>query len=153
MAFNSTCTSASDDVFGPAVHGCRDNFDFTLLFEQTILSIAPSALLLLCTPVRLVQLGKSSVKTLYTPILATKAVGVARRLSSYKQNPDVSRQLPWPCWGSKSPSLPSGPRMPPPGPQFQQQPYRFWMQLPSYLYPPPSMYALYAPPRCSTYTW
>lgn len=35
---------SSDDNFGPVIHGYRDDFDFTLLFEDTILSIAPSIL-------------------------------------------------------------------------------------------------------------
>jgi len=45
MAFNSTPGSSclNDDTLGPVVVGCRDNFDFTLVFEQSILSIAPSA--------------------------------------------------------------------------------------------------------------
>ncbi|TVY47392.1 ABC transporter [Lachnellula occidentalis] len=37
-----------DDSFGPIVsRGCRDYFDFTLLFEQSILSIGPSILFIL----------------------------------------------------------------------------------------------------------
>ncbi|ETS76400.1 hypothetical protein PFICI_11787 [Pestalotiopsis fici W106-1] len=36
----------NDDGFGPVVRGCGRDFDFTLLFENTILSILPSALVL-----------------------------------------------------------------------------------------------------------
>ncbi|EAW08899.1 putative ABC transporter [Aspergillus clavatus NRRL 1] len=43
--------ACDDNAFGPVInHGCRAAFDFTLLFEQTILSIAPSALFLLLAP-------------------------------------------------------------------------------------------------------
>ncbi|CEJ92394.1 hypothetical protein VHEMI08049 [[Torrubiella] hemipterigena] len=37
----SPCTN--DDAFGPTVSGCRDDFDFTIVFQQSILSILPSA--------------------------------------------------------------------------------------------------------------
>lgn len=49
-------SSCNDNDFGPAVHGgdgCRDDFDFTLLFENTILSILPSLLALLFATGRL----------------------------------------------------------------------------------------------------
>jgi hypothetical protein len=51
-------TSCNDNDFGPAVHGCRDDFDFTLLFENTILSIAPSLLVLLFAIGRLYYLRR-----------------------------------------------------------------------------------------------
>jgi ATP-binding cassette, subfamily C (CFTR/MRP), member 1 len=51
-----------DDVFGPQVHGVRAGFDFTLLFEQSIMSIGPSALLLIMFPLRAVQLYRQGVK-------------------------------------------------------------------------------------------
>ncbi|CAK7208856.1 hypothetical protein SCUCBS95973_000253 [Sporothrix curviconia] len=37
------CGFAADTRFGPVVASCRRDFDFTLLFEDTILSIAPTA--------------------------------------------------------------------------------------------------------------
>lgn len=46
-------TLCDDSAFGPTVTGCRGDFDFTLLFEQAFLSIAPSALFLLCAAARL----------------------------------------------------------------------------------------------------
>ena len=57
------CSAKADDTFGPAVAQCRENFDFTLLFEQTILTIAPAALFLLCVPVRIIRLYRRSMKT------------------------------------------------------------------------------------------
>ena len=52
----------ADDVFGPVVLNCRSGFDFTLLFEQSVLTIIPAALLLIATPIRLFQLYKTPVK-------------------------------------------------------------------------------------------
>ena len=36
-----------DDTFGPYAGDCRGGFDFTLLFEETILTILPTSLFLL----------------------------------------------------------------------------------------------------------
>jgi hypothetical protein len=43
-----------DDTFGPTVRNlsCRDGFDFTLLFEESIFTILPAALLLCALPLR-----------------------------------------------------------------------------------------------------
>jgi hypothetical protein len=43
-----------DDTFGPTVRfqSCRDGFDFTLLFEESIFTILPAALLLCALPLR-----------------------------------------------------------------------------------------------------
>jgi hypothetical protein len=56
MDSNSTCLPSVDDMLGPQVNGCQQNFDFTVLFEQSILTIGPSALLLLVFPIRIGQL-------------------------------------------------------------------------------------------------
>ncbi|CZT50852.1 related to multidrug resistance-associated protein [Rhynchosporium secalis] len=57
-------STAYDNSFGPFLNipGKR-TFDFTLLFEETILSIGPSTLLLLLVPPRILQLWKSPHKT------------------------------------------------------------------------------------------
>jgi len=49
-------------------------FDFTLLFEQSILSILPSVVLLLLVPVRLYQLRRSPLKTVPDPLQHAKFV-------------------------------------------------------------------------------
>lgn len=64
----------NDNTFGPVVHRCRSDFDFTLLFEQSVLTIGPAALLLLFAPPRLAKLLKSSKKTISTRVLSIKAV-------------------------------------------------------------------------------
>lgn len=44
--------ACNDDSFGPVVAGCRDDFDFTLVFEESIFTILPSALFLCFIPLR-----------------------------------------------------------------------------------------------------
>lgn len=62
-------------AFGPYLENSRNQFDFTLLFEQSILSIGPSALLVLIFPVRLGQLFREKIKTYATIWLIAKLVG------------------------------------------------------------------------------
>ncbi|KAF5673240.1 multidrug resistance-associated 1 [Fusarium denticulatum] len=57
------CTSSVDASFGPFVGPeCRDGFDFTLVFEQSILVLPPAALLLILAPIRLFRLRNVPVK-------------------------------------------------------------------------------------------
>lgn len=53
---------AADDQFGPAVKGTRSSFDFTLLFENTFLSIVPSTIFLFAALLRARSLYGSSKK-------------------------------------------------------------------------------------------
>ncbi|KAK5994354.1 ABC transporter FGM5 [Cladobotryum mycophilum] len=46
----------NDATFGPFVHGCRDDFDFTLQFERIIFSIIPSSCFVVISLVRLSSL-------------------------------------------------------------------------------------------------
>ncbi|KAG8676479.1 hypothetical protein FPOAC2_02575 [Fusarium poae] len=56
-------SSSCDRSFGPYADGCRGGFDFTLLFEESILVIPITALLLLAAPFRASYLlRKNSVK-------------------------------------------------------------------------------------------
>jgi hypothetical protein len=52
----SVIPCSSDTSFGPAVEGFNRNFDFTVTFEESILSIVPSVLLILVAPVRILLL-------------------------------------------------------------------------------------------------
>jgi len=72
----SNCTTINDNSFGPAVQGCRHNFDFTLIFEQSILSIVPAALLLIFAPPRVARLLRSGTKTFPSRLRSTKAVSL-----------------------------------------------------------------------------
>lgn len=75
-AVNTTSTSyENDDRFGPFLQGTgRSLFDFTMLFEETILSILPSALLLLLIPLRLLRLRKAPRKVMSSNFRAIKSV-------------------------------------------------------------------------------
>ncbi|CAI6088008.1 unnamed protein product [Clonostachys chloroleuca] len=57
------CSPQADDAFGPVVAHCRQGFDFTLLFEQFILSAVPSVLVLLVSSWALMRRHRRSVKT------------------------------------------------------------------------------------------
>ncbi|KAK6823100.1 hypothetical protein RU639_006189 [Aspergillus parasiticus] len=58
------CSLQADNNFGPAIDpGCRDGFDFTLLFEQAILGLVPAVAFLLVCPLRLQFLVKRDVRT------------------------------------------------------------------------------------------
>ncbi|RMZ85783.1 hypothetical protein DV737_g342, partial [Chaetothyriales sp. CBS 132003] len=58
MAFliSNSLTNTSDSLFGPAYHGPSRSFDFTLLFEDTILTIVPSVVFLFAAGTRAVWL-------------------------------------------------------------------------------------------------
>ena len=47
------CWTGADNAFGPTVHGCRGDFDFTLTFEQAFFSLAPSAVVVIASAARL----------------------------------------------------------------------------------------------------
>lgn len=57
--FIMNCSLVSDDSFGPQY--C-DDFDFTLVFEQSFFQIAPCALLLFALPIRASQLRRQEAK-------------------------------------------------------------------------------------------
>lgn len=52
----ANCTNDND--FGPIVRACRNEFDFTMLFEETILSATPSTLLMILAGARILYLRK-----------------------------------------------------------------------------------------------
>jgi hypothetical protein len=49
--------NSSDSQFGPAYAGPLRTFDFTLLFEDTILTVVPATIFLLAASARAVWLG------------------------------------------------------------------------------------------------
>ncbi|EQL00063.1 canalicular multispecific organic anion transporter 1 [Ophiocordyceps sinensis CO18] len=49
---DGTCPAEEDRGFGPTIRWCRLGFDFSLLFQQTILSILPSAVFIILAVVR-----------------------------------------------------------------------------------------------------
>lgn len=65
MNISSTplCAPTADAAFGPVVDAaCRDGFDFTLVFEQSVFVLLPAAMLVLMAPLRFLQLRKSPIK-------------------------------------------------------------------------------------------
>lgn len=75
------CHNSADNAFGPFVHGCH-GADFTLLFEQSILSIGPSALLLCVAPLRALKLRQKPIKVLRRHGLLSKLVSFFCSLTS-----------------------------------------------------------------------
>lgn len=74
MAWNNLTCSQVDDTFGPWASHCRAGFDFTLLFEETLLTLVPLGLLLLLAPFRIGYLFKKEKKVIDTPLLHLKLV-------------------------------------------------------------------------------
>ncbi|OCL14026.1 putative multidrug resistance protein MDR [Glonium stellatum] len=66
-----------DDTFGPHATNCRGDFDFTLLFEETILSLSPLTILLIIAPLRVLYLFKKNKKVIGSPLLSLKLVSFA----------------------------------------------------------------------------
>ena len=71
---STACSVDTEDLFGPQVKSCLGGFDFTLLFEESILSIGPMALVLLLVPVRIVYLFRSNRKVHGGPLHIFKLV-------------------------------------------------------------------------------
>ena len=63
-----------DGTLGPHAAGCRGGFDFTLFFEETVLSILPLGLVLLVVPLRVAFLLRKSVKVKRSAHIAFKLV-------------------------------------------------------------------------------
>ena len=64
-----------DDTFGPYAGDCRGGFDFTLLFQDSILSLLPLGVLLIVVPFRVSYLVRRSIKVDPSSWLASKLVG------------------------------------------------------------------------------
>ena len=71
MSLNRTSFAYSLDAFGPTI---PKGFDFTLLFQDTLLSILPSAVLLLVIPFRIWSLRGKSRKVHRSLIYENKLV-------------------------------------------------------------------------------
>lgn len=65
-----------DNTLGPSAGECRGGFDFTLLFEEIILTVLPFVPLLFVVPLRILYLFKRSVKVTQSPLLPIKLVSL-----------------------------------------------------------------------------
>ncbi|KAF2638302.1 putative ABC multidrug transporter [Massarina eburnea CBS 473.64] len=77
MNSSLSCTPGADDIFGPSVVGCRDEFDFTFAFEQYFFSLAPSALMISFAPWRLKKLWRSRTKVTGNVLRYVKLLAIA----------------------------------------------------------------------------
>lgn len=86
MDLASSCDLNADQVFGPVVASCLRGFDFTLLFEQTILGILPNASFIFLTVLQLRYLANQHV-IIYPGLLYNlKLVGL---MSVYLMSEDL----------------------------------------------------------------
>ena len=72
MAFTS-CADI-DNTFGPYAGNCRGGFDFTLLFEESILTLLPVAIFLIAAPARIYYLLGKQSKVIGSSLLILKLV-------------------------------------------------------------------------------
>jgi len=75
MANYTDCT-AIDQSFGPHAQNCRGGFDFTVLFEESILTLAPIGFLILLAPFRLIHLLRKEKKVVSNPLSILKLVSL-----------------------------------------------------------------------------
>ncbi|TDZ22764.1 ABC transporter atnG [Colletotrichum orbiculare MAFF 240422] len=73
----SVCSASADDSFGPVVQNCRNGFDFTLTFEQSLFTILPASLLLLIAAFRLQRLWKGPLKVTGNALRLSKQLAIA----------------------------------------------------------------------------
>lgn len=52
---------ADDESFGPAVRGCRDDFDFTIKFEKIFFALIPAPVFIALALCRIVYLAHKPV--------------------------------------------------------------------------------------------
>ncbi|KAI5922440.1 ABC multidrug transporter [Camillea tinctor] len=70
----STCFDTNDQSIGPSVFGCRDNFDFTVKFEEIFFSLVPSAIFILVSLWRIAVLRRQAV-VVDAPVLLFAKLG------------------------------------------------------------------------------
>jgi hypothetical protein len=68
--------SSIDDSFGPYAGNCRGGFDFTLFFEEVVLTIPLALLFISIVPSRIILLRKRRQKCVAGYLLPAKLVNV-----------------------------------------------------------------------------
>ena len=66
----------NDDSFGPMVHGCRGDSDFTIRFELVVLLLIPSAIFITLSVPRALQLLKRPLKLRFGLFAVLKMVSL-----------------------------------------------------------------------------
>lgn len=70
------CSSADEDTFGPTVgDSCHHGFDFTLLFEEIVLTLLPIKIAWLAASIRVWTLRHAVEKANRSWLYAAKEVG------------------------------------------------------------------------------
>lgn len=72
----------SDQSFGPAVRGCRSDFDFTLRFEQVIFAVVPSCIFLVFSIPRIAYLVRKPLVVTGKLFQGFKLVSLNTKFSS-----------------------------------------------------------------------
>lgn len=80
MLSHSSSKCPKDDRIGPSVQGCRSNFDFTLFFAQTILTVVPSICLMLLGFGRMGMLARQKELVSGGMLKALKQVSLSRHV-------------------------------------------------------------------------
>lgn len=75
---STSCSTTVDHTFGPWAGQCRGGFDFTLLFEETILALFPICAFLLTCPSRLLYLKGKPVRVEKSILMYSKLVSIPR---------------------------------------------------------------------------
>ncbi|KAK2853332.1 hypothetical protein FQN49_005174 [Arthroderma sp. PD_2] len=73
---NMSCPEI-DNTFGPWAKQCRGQFDFTLLFEESILTLVPLCIMILLSPFRIAYLFKKKRKVEDSPLIHIKITSLA----------------------------------------------------------------------------
>ncbi|TGO26008.1 hypothetical protein BPAE_0068g00420 [Botrytis paeoniae] len=77
MNASSICVADADALFGPQVDPCRRQFDFTLLFEQSVFAIGPSAIFIVLLSLRIPKLYREKRKTLPNSLWGFKLIVIS----------------------------------------------------------------------------
>lgn len=72
-SYSASCAEI-DDTFRLYALSCRGGFDFTLLFEETILAVLPLALVVFAVPFRVFYLFRRPRKVVHSVLLPLKIV-------------------------------------------------------------------------------
>jgi hypothetical protein len=65
---------AGDGSFGPVIQGCRDDYDFTLLFQQMVLRLGPAIIFVVLGTVNALSLRRKSRRKCVASIAMYKQV-------------------------------------------------------------------------------
>lgn len=82
-----------DNTFQLYAEHCRDGFDFTLIFEQTIFGLLPLGLLLLISPFRILHLLPQCKKVYQSLLLSFKIVGFPSFFRPHQNGIRTSRRM------------------------------------------------------------